>query len=347
MTNGNPPPDGIKITLEDLESVAAPATAPSPIEPAAPGSRSYGTIADAADPLPAATEERGSFLLKAWFYLGLAGCVGALLAIDGAAHRWGNWLMLPLVVAFMSSSFGIAESLAEQAPQKALIRTVISLPLGLVLGAIFMLLADVFFNIALSAVSSLGVHDPNHPAFWVCRGLAWAVFGAAGGLVYGIVGQSAKKGQYGVLGGLLGAAFGGMIFDPIALATGGQHASLSRAVGFSLFGLATGAAMGIVESALKHRWLYVTVGPLAGKQFILYKAQTTIGSLQQADIYLFKDQSILPNHAMITTQGPRVRFTAKGTAYVAGNPVQDRLLHDGDLIQIGRYTFRFKEKASA
>lgn len=255
--------------------------------------------------------------------------------------------MLPFVVAFISASFGIAESIAEQAPKKAALRTLISLPLGLVFGAVFMLVADIAFKIFLGIVFSLGVHGIKHPLFWVARGLAWTIFGAAGGLVYGIVGQSYKKGQYGVLGGMIGAALGGMLFDPIAMAVGGTNAGWSRAIGFSLLGMATGASMGIVESALKNRWLYVTAGPLAGKQFILYKAQTSIGSLQQADIYLFKDQSILPNHALITTQGPRVRLLATGPAFVAGSPVHDRLLRDGDLIQIGRYTFRYKEKATA
>ena len=57
--------------------------------------------------------------------------------------------------------------------------------------------------------------------------------------------------------------------------------------------MATGIGIGVIESALKDRWLYVTSGPLAGKQFILYKPVTTIGSSQQCDIYLFKDSNIL------------------------------------------------------
>jgi hypothetical protein len=34
----------------------------------------------------------------------------------------------------------------------------------------------------------------------------------------------------------------------------------SRAVGFGILGLATGIMMGVVESALKDRWFYVTAG---------------------------------------------------------------------------------------
>jgi pSer/pThr/pTyr-binding forkhead associated (FHA) protein len=118
-------------------------------------------------------------------------------------------------------------------------------------------------------------------------------------------------------------------------------------VGFGIFGLATGAMMGLVESALKDRWFYVTAGPLAGKQFILYKPQTTIGSDQRSDIYLFKDSAILPIHASLTSNGSRITLRAAGPVFVSGVPVTNRVLMDGDLVQIGRYTFRYKERARA
>jgi hypothetical protein len=353
MNNGNQP-EAIKITLQDLDTVNIPGQQRQPIAGAAPGTRSYGSVTDAADKAPVVPEEKGALLLKGWFYLGAAGLLGSFAGwaltepyfVDGGdGRRWGNHFLIPLVVALMSASFGVAESIAERAPRKAALRTLISLPLGLAFGGIFMLFANTVFQVMLGIVGSLGVRTFQHPGFWIARGIAWTVFGAAGGLVYGIIGQSFKKGQYGVLGGMIGAFIGGLIFDPIVMMTGGDRASLSRAVGFSLLGLATGVSMGIVESALKNRWLYVTSGPLAGKQFILYKALTSIGSEQQSDIYLFKDQAILPNHAVITTQGSLTRLRAMGAAFVAGSPVQNRILQDGDLIQIGRYAFRYKEKA--
>ena len=108
--------------------------------------------------------------------------------------------------------------------------------------------------------------------------------------------------------------------------------SVSRAVGFALVGLATGVGMGLVESALKDRWLYVVSGPLAGKQFILYKSQTTIGSKQDSDIYLFKDASILPRHAVISLSGARVMLQATGPVLWAGQQVNSfRWSHDDDM----------------
>lgn len=342
---------GIKITLEDLANVVVPETAPSPILAPTPGSRSYGTITDAADKAPLLAEERGSILLQGWFYLGIAGLIGALAGwgicepgfVDGAGtDRWGNFWIVPVILALMCLGFGVAESIVERSPRKAWTRGGLSLPLGIVLGFLFYHIANIIFAIGIQMCLSLGVHTNRNPAFWIARGVAWMVFGLAGGIVYGIVGQSAKKGKYGAIGGMIGAGIGGMIFDPINMLTKG--AAPSRAVGFALVGIVTGIGMGLVESALKDRWLYVTSGPLAGKQFILYKPQTAIGSDQQADIYLFKDSSILPQHAAITINGSRVLMRAMGATYVGGSPVQSRVLQDGDLVQIGRYAFRYKER---
>jgi len=350
-TSNNKEP--LRITAEDLASVVIPVDAPAPAAISADGSpaKSYGTINDAADKAPVTPEERGSVLLQGWFYLGAAGFLGAMLGwglcepgfVDGAgATRWGNILLLPSIITFMCIGFGISESIVERSLAKAFLRGVLALPLGIILGFIFEIMANMIYNLGLGICAQMGVLSYRNPAAWIARGIAWAVFGAAGGIIYGIVGQSFKKAKYGVIGGLLGAGLGGVIFDPIAMATKGG--SLSRAVGFALVGIATGVAMGLVESALKDRWLYVTAGPLAGKQFILYKQLSTIGSQQQSDIYLFKDPSILPQHAAIAVSGSRVQIKALGPTFIGGSPVSTRVLQDGDLLQIGRYAFRYKER---
>ncbi|HWZ97870.1 MAG TPA: FHA domain-containing protein [Candidatus Dormibacteraeota bacterium] len=349
--NGKEP---LKITAEDLARVAVPDASAGPVGPAAitaGGTKSYGTISEAAEMAPAVSEQRGSILLQGWFYLGAAGLLGACLGwglcersfVDAATdHRWGNTWMIPAIVTFMCIGYGISESIVERSVRKAILRGLLALPLGVVLGFIFEVVANLIYNIGLGVCAQAGVQSFRNPAVWIARGIGWAVFGAAGGTVYGLVGQSVKKAKYGIIGGLIGAGIGGTVFDPISM--GMRGASLSRAVGFALFGAATGVAMGWVESALKDRWLYVTSGPLAGKQFILYKSLTTIGSDQKSDIYLFKDPNILGQHAAIAITGSRVQFKALGTAYVTGSPVSTRVLQDGDLLQIGRYAFRYKER---
>lgn len=347
-------PQAIKITLDDLKSVSTPdATDATAVPASPPGAKSYGNIATAVEESPSSPQARPCILLQAWFYLGAAGLVGALLAwgicepafIDGGGRRWGNSWILPSIVTMLCVGFGLAESIVERSGKKAIYRTALALPLGIVFGFVFDFIANVVYNIALGIVASFGVRNYHNPSAWVARGVGWVVFGIAGGLVYGIIGQSAKKAQFGILGGMLGAGIGGLLFDPITFVSFGFHgAALSRMVGFSLFGMATGAAMGIVESALKDKWLYVSSGPLAGKQFILYKQVTTIGSSQHCDVYLFKDSNILPEHAVIEGRGNHLQIRANGLVYASGQPVQTRVLQDGDFVQIGRYGFRYKEK---
>jgi hypothetical protein len=351
MANTDDKP-ALKITLDDLAKVELRTETAGGGAATAAGARQYGNIAASADgPASAVTEEKGHIFLQGWFYLGVAGLVGSLIGwgicepffLDSHTQsRWGNIFILPFVVMFTCLGLGVAESIVERSGSKAVIRGLLSLVLGFVFGFVFYFAANILFAVATQVVIALGVQTNKNPAFWIARGVAWAVFGVAGGLVYGLVDRSGTKTKYGIFGGLIGAGLGGTVFDPISFAT--RTGSVSRAVGFGLLGLATGAAIGIVESALKDRWLYVAAGPLAGKQFILYKPLTTIGSSQKCDIYLFKDNSILPQHGTIEMRGAQTFLRSDGQIFVSGQPVRMRALQSGDLIQIGRYAFHFRER---
>jgi hypothetical protein len=345
-------PIKIRITTEEVERVVLPDPAstmqqPSQVE-AAP--KSYGRISSG--PASAAREKSGgSLLMKAWFYLGVAGFAGAFLAwavcepfiVDGPRQQNAAGLLLfPLMVILMSSRFGIAESAVERSAKKGIQKGILSIVLGTVLGIIFYVVCHITYNVLLVA---FGVKSPQEPAWWLARGIAWAMFGIVGGIVYGVVDRAGKKCLYGVIGGVIGAGIGGLLFDPIYLALSAQSGALSRAVGMSILGAGTGIAIGLVESALKDRWLYVSAGPLAGKQFILYKLQTNVGSQQSSDIYLFKDPAILPTHASIELRGPQTLIHCLGQVFISGRPAPaQHVLRSGDTIQIGRYTFSFLEK---
>jgi Inner membrane component of T3SS, cytoplasmic domain len=342
------PQQVLRVTLDEVERVASEDISPLP-QHSSPGAKNYGNIAQPADPVLA--QEKASIFLQAWFYLGSAGLAGSLLGwglaergfVDGEMGRWGNTWMVPMIVTLMCVGFAVAESLIERSGKKVVTRGALSLPLGIAFGFVFDAIANSFYALALAICSAAGAQTFHNPAVWLARGFAWAVFGAAGGIVYGIVGRSMRKTAFGVLGGAIGAVLGGTIFDPISFATHGGAAS--RAIGFGLLGLATGVGMGLVENALKDRWLYVTAGPLAGKQFILYKPQTTIGSDQSCDIYLFKDPQIQPDHAVLELKASRVYLLAKGVAYSSGQPVRGpQILESGVTLQMGRYSFRYQEK---
>lgn len=356
MANTDDKP-ALKITLEDLAKVSLPqeAQVSSTSAAAATGpARQYGNIsAPGADPV-IADEGRSRIFLQGWFYLGVAGLVGALVGwgigepffSDAPEQTPGDVLLklliIPLVLIFLCLGFSVAESIVERSLRKALHRAALSFPLGLVFSVVFMLAGGFVYSLGREICAAMGIVSYRNPAFWVARSLAWMVFAAAAGVVYGLVDRSVRKGRYGVLGAVIGGGVGGILFDPISMAT--LRGGPSRAVGFALIGLATGVAIGIVESALKDRWLYVVSGPLAGKQFILYKPVTAIGSSQQCDIYLFKDTSVQAQHASIELRGAQTFLHAQGQVYVSGQPARNRALQNGDLVQIGRYAFHFRER---
>lgn len=356
-------PEKIRITWDDvdkaevIESMPVAKPVSRPVRASADGS--WGSISPHVHGAATMATSGGSFLLKGWFYLGVAGLLGALLAWmfcepsfeDVYDPGWGNISLFPLMVILMSVGFGSAESVVERTWTRAILRGLVSTGLGLVLGFIFYFIANIVYGMLTNLIVNLGANEDaliSNPLFWLVRAVAWAVFGMAGGLIFGIASKSGKKTSYGMLGGVIGAAIGGFLFDPISLLAGGAEAS--RAIGMSILGASTGIAIGLVESALKDRWLYVSDGPLAGKQFVLYQDLVTIGRSQSNTIYLFKDPVILEQHATIVHRAGRSLLTAYGPVVVSGQTLQGRMQHmlsSGDVLQIGRYTFTYAEKERA
>jgi heme/copper-type cytochrome/quinol oxidase subunit 3 len=346
----------IRITTDEVSRVVlnppdSPASAPADVQPV--GSNVWGRI-DSPQPQArsAALSAGPNLLLKAWVYLGIAGLLGAFVAWalcepsfsdQGMQRGIGNILLLPTFVTLMSVAFALAESIVERSTRKALTRCIIALVLGAILGFVFNIVAQFVYQTGSRSLYNAGTKlSAQSPAHWLIRAIAWSVFGVTGGIVYGIAGQSAKKCLYGILGGVIGAGIGGFVFDPVSLAAG--SAGPSRCLGLAIVGACTGMAIGLVESALKDRWLYVSAGPLAGKQFILYKQQTTLGRDQANDIYLFKDPTIAAHHAVIDSRSGRAVIVASGQTFVGGQPITQKVLQSGDSVQIGRYIFNYQEK---
>src|SRR5690242_3079159 len=156
MANSDDKPT-LKITLEDLAAVELPAQAPAGNMAAAAGAKQYGNIAaPATEEGPSAvTEEKGHIFLQGWFYLGVAGLIGALIG-------WGicepfyrspgrspflSFILLPLVIMFTCTGLGVAESIVERSAKKALIRAMLSLSLGAIFGLVFYIAASFVYGI--------------------------------------------------------------------------------------------------------------------------------------------------------------------------------------------------------
>ena len=110
-----------------------------------------------------------------------------------------------------------------------------------------------------------------------------------------------------------------------------------------------GLFVGLVEQWTKTAWVLMKTGPLAGKQFILFRDTTVLGSSPKADVYLFKDDAIEPRHALITNRSGRFEIedcnTRDGT-YVNGIHISRTVLADGDQIVLSKTVLEFSMKES-
>jgi hypothetical protein len=188
-------------------------------------------------------------------------------------------------------------------------------------------------------------------ALMMGRAVAWSIVAIPAGMGQGIALLERKVVINGVVGALLGGLVGGLLFDPITLilTTADGQALYSRGVGFAAIGCFVGLFVGLVEGWTKTAWLLMQKGPLAGKQFILYKDTSVLGSSPKADIYLFKDDAIEPRHALIINRAGRFEIedcnTPDGT-YLNGIPVTRAKLNDGDQIVMGKTVLEFSMKES-
>lgn len=89
--------------------------------------------------------------------------------------------------------------------------------------------------------------------------------------------------------------------------------------------------------------LVVSKGPEVGERFRLDQASTAIGRDPASDIFL-NDVTVSRNHALVRVSGKKVTISDNGSlngTYIDGVLVDEAVLGDGDIIQIGRFQMVF------
>lgn len=276
--------------------------------------------------------------------------------------------------AFIGLMLGIAigavEGAAVNSPRLILRGTLLGATIGTVGGIFGIYFGSIVFNFALFG------KDPNHLAnqgnildfthMVLARALGWTFLGAFPGLAAGAATLSVKRARHGLVGGLLGGFIGGFVFDLVATliaqpiqgvaaaGTGQQVIEIggpSRAIGFTVIGMLTGLFIGLVEELLKQAWVRVLAGRNEGKDYIISKTLTVLGRDERADIPLFGDPTLAPQHAAIRIENGRHLIMDGGHplgVIVNGQRIQQpQLLRDGDMIQLGQVRLLFREKATA
>lgn len=268
----------------------------------------------------------------------------ARIVVVQQRDRWKE--LISNIISFGAQGMIIAIflSIAEAAMSRNLPSVVINGSVAAGLGLLGGIIVAVFVDKLYAALGGVQGHMTSaHQIF--ARATTWGVIGLTLTLAPGVVMRSTKRLLIGVAGGLLGGIIGGALYDLVGARA--QDEYISRLVGMCAIGLVAGAANGFIESVAKTGWLRVVQGLIAGKQFILYRNPTYIGSSPDNQIYLFKDPQVGRRHAAIhvVAGGFEVEDLPLGdSTMVNGRPIQRTRLRQGDRVQIGSTVFVFQEK---
>jgi len=306
-------------------------------------------------------------LLSHLFFTPLAGLLGGFTTwllleplLDDTSENDGPFfLVFPMTAVLIVLFIYIADAIAS----RRFISNVGRWFSGVGFTLLFSLIAFIPVGLILSLIAVL----PSRPAideltdltlwpapffigFIILRSTAWAVFGGA--LGYGMNLMKSTKGQRraSVMGGLVGGVLGGLLFDPINrfLIPSSEQGDVMRLVGLSMVGLCVGIFVALSERLGRDGWIRVLTGPLRGKAFILYHNPTIIGASPSANIYLFKDPKIAPEHVALQRAGNGYELVQRrNDAPVSVNnlPVHRRRLVSGDQIIVGDTILLFEERA--
>ena len=308
-------------------------------------------------------------IYSSWFYLAIASGLGALLGwallepfFDDMAVAEGEHfpvaaiLLFPVVAGAIGLFLGASEGIMCRNPSRAALCGLVGLGVGFGGGLISIFVGG--FIMAIMKAIAFQFWDHPRPGvmptglalviLMMGRAAAWAVAAIPAGLGQGIALREKKIILNGLVGGVMGGLLGGLLFDPIAkLFEASQRATISRGIGFTIIGLSVGLFVGLVEGWTKTAWLLMRAGPLAGKQFILFRDTTVLGSSPKAEVYLFKDEAIEPRHALIYNRGGRFEIedcNSHDGTYVNGVPIRRQALNHGDQVVLGKTVLEFQLK---
>ncbi len=144
---------------------------------------------------------------------------------------------------------------------------------------------------------------------------------------------------------MLGGLIGGAAFDPLMHYT--LRPELSKLIALCAIGLVAGLATGLIENAAKSGWVRVISGLIAGKQFILYRNPTFIGSGPDCRFTCSRTTrwaADMPQSTLCKADSNWKISRSALRRIVNGKPTKRARLRHGDRISIGATTFLFQEK---
>lgn len=179
------------------------------------------------------------------------------------------------------------------------------------------------------------------------RAASWAVLGLGIGLGQGLADRSWQRLTFGLIGGGLGGFGGGLCFEALRVSLGNRY-DLSQALGMVILGGGLGLCLALVEQALRRAWVQIASGRQEGRIYLLDHPRCRLGLDEGAEVGIFGDSAVERRHAEIarSTQGYVLRnLSESGATKVNGVACSaDRVLNDGDRIELGRTSLIFRRR---
>jgi hypothetical protein len=264
--------------------------------------------------------------------------IDALAASDYWRNLIANVLAFGLCGMFISVGLSVAEPVVDRNMHAVVVNGSVGAALGLLGGLGASVVVDRIYHL-------IGGTDHGMLQQYVAQCVSWAVLGSFVALAPGVVARNRKRLWIGLAGGAAGGAIGGILLEPLSQLSGSPE--FGRLAAICCIGAITGAATGIIENVTRTGWLKVTAGPIAGKQFILYRNPTYIGSAPDCQIFLFRDPKVGRRHAAIHLVNGRIEIEdlpLGAPTYINREPIHRQKLRHGDQIMIGATAFLYQEK---
>ena len=285
----------------------------------------------------------------------------ASLQSQAKIYNWGNLAFAPLLAAMIGLFIAAADGLICRVWRRVLLAGAVGMVIGCLGGFVF---GSILANMLYGSISMMahahageGVGGMTATGFLIqlsARRLGWGLAGMSMGLGQGIALRSGRLLLYGFLGGLIGGLLGGLLFDPVQLFIVGEEslsAHWARLTGMVVVGLGVGVMIGIVELLARDAWLNMVEGPLAGKEFLIFKDMMQLGASPRSDIYLFNDEEVADRHAVIQASGDHYEIQSLAEFHpvlVDGQPVTTRRrLRHGSQITLGKTIFVFHQRRTS
>jgi pSer/pThr/pTyr-binding forkhead associated (FHA) protein len=300
--------------------------------------------------------------LLAWVIIDLTGWFSAVftpgaMVYQGSLTWWLQILVGGIVGGFVGVLLGLVNALGVDSPKQRLEGVVLHGAIGFGGGMVGISLGQTVYGWLAPRTASVDVMPGpgDFVQLVVARAIGWALIGAGIGLAQGIARRSSKLVTQGLFGGFVGGLIGGVLFE--CADTVVESGSVARFLGFVCIGACTGFFIGLFQTLFRQAWIKVVLGRNEGKEYLIDRPVMVIGRSELADIGLFGNPRIMPNHFAVEQLTGRFRLrvifadeaTLKGNVQadvkVNGQVVNpDVWLADGDSIVIDDRTLQFREK---